>query len=162
MMASISCSWAVSKNPDFTFLYVDPFDRSNTMRLDLEEKEIVTGDLVQEVEFCPHGSDYHCFKSGVLSFAVPRSGFDALASWEVNGVHYKNKGKSRLQFAATETEVFNILSVQEGNLLHFLYSTQSGLIAFGAFDESDKKGRSYFLQQAKGFAAMSPTRDPKN
>ncbi|NKI93375.1 hypothetical protein [Rhizobacter sp. SG703] len=73
-----------------------------------------------------------CYQSDIFSFALPKQGINAKA-WMHAGFRYEIQKQTKLSLLGSELEVLEILQSRDGKkVMHFVYSTERGLISFQA------------------------------
>ena len=134
------------------YLYSDPFNPSDAYVVNINEKYVSEGDLRFKAEICKAESDYICFKSKALSFAVPKV-IENKNSWVVKDVKYKLLSQQAFSLYGKKATVYKIGADSEDIKYEFLYSQENGLI--GIQLNYQGKSKSYFLEYNCGFGAYS-------
>lgn len=132
--------------------------------LEGEEKGFLSyGDHVGvAAAICPASSEYHCFLSGDLDFAIPKSRTDA-KSWELEGIHFEvvDARVSLTLWGQSYSDLLLVRSMrqnpgEEASIPregYFLYSRQHGLVAFGRSPEAGRSAS--WLAKPPGFGAAA-------
>jgi len=73
-----------------------------------------------------------CYHSNVFSLALPKDGFKSKV-WTHRGFRYEIEKQTKLTLLGNELEVLEILQSHSGKkVMHFVYSSERGLISFQA------------------------------
>lgn len=150
-----------------TFSYVGWLkDESYKIRVSKEDPKsgwiIFGNDGLNIAEFCEPNSEFECFFSRRLAFAVPKSGINT-ESWMLRDYEFKviEKNLSITLLGTQIGELYLIETPAEATLagLHtqkptyWLYSTKVGIVGFGTDAIPDNRSTVYWLRDNVGFAS---------
>lgn len=131
------------------FEYSNPFHERHVISIQPASGLVASGDRASAAIFCSRTEGFVCIKSEWLNFAVPTSKALSPSEWKFDDQIYKVKGRRKLLMLSTSMNVLDIESVQSSRTFRFLYSRESGLVAFSA--EVDGKPATFVLQGRMGF-----------
>jgi hypothetical protein len=111
-----------------------------------------------EGSICPDDSPFYCFRTDVLSFAVPKQFSDSTASWEDDGVTYSVAERSSEVFLGQEFEAYFIRRSRDGSTHEFMFSRERGLLAI-MFRDGELAQQLLSIEYC-GFGASPSCRSP--
>jgi hypothetical protein len=80
-------------------------------------------------EVCPDTSPLICFRTSVLSFAVPRRILDTTTSWKDGDVLYTVTAHRAELLLGQQFDAYFISSTVDGNVREFMFSPERGLLS---------------------------------
>ena len=129
--------------------YVNVFNNRNIITIQRAPALVASGDRAEDAKFCNPNDNFYCVASKWLNFSVPIFKKNKLSNWELNGYNYQLTGQGRKLLLGRYMDVLVIESRQNARKFRFLYSSQYGLVAFGA--EIDGTSETFISDRATGF-----------
>lgn len=140
------CSSASAEN----FIYEDAYSGS-VITIDTVNSTLSFLDITSRAEICSGQSDFICFESKQLVFAIPKLIDGNSAEWEYKGHVFKSEGLYEFSILGQRVSAYSINSKVDALGLKFLYSPNQGLIGFYLYDLQSRFGRAYYAVDSKGF-----------
>jgi hypothetical protein len=142
----------------YTYANIDPSATKllrylkETVRVGLKKLAYWRGHAgVGRMKLCNEKSDFYCFSTPPVSFAVPKLGLKIGLSWRQDNCSYKVTDETMLRFFGEEINVFVISSKdQKGRGSFYFYSLVKGLIGM-SFKPTGKIAEIYWLEDKVGF-----------
>ena len=105
-------------------------------------------DVISDAEFCNADSNFHCFSSGVMKFAVPQGNIE-VKEWEYNEELYKIVNYYHINHGYD----LWIIEKTTNYKMWFVWSSYYGLTMLGEGDADNQVGGVYILDGFCGFGA---------
>ena len=115
------------------------------------EDRIAAGGKPMPAKFCPTTSDYICFSSGGVKFAVPKTIADK-RSWVFEGAAYKLKRREKFGVLGEAVDTIFIEQTFKNDVTNFLFSEERGLLGFSLVGNVP---RFFLLENRCGFGAIA-------
>lgn len=129
-----------------SWVYQSGVPATDAIEISKEPGRVAIGDRGYEARFCS-ATGFSCFRSEVLSFAVPAS-VENVKSWRDGSLLYKVIGSRQLEFMGKQTRVLLIRMSPASPKDHapvFWYSPAHGLVAI-----AETEGRGTHLLRVQG------------
>ena len=154
---SVSVSPVPDKQSDDVYVYRF-LSHGDRLVLDMQREAVFFDDVGIEADYCKPQSEYHCVRSELFSFAVPRNLTKERERWELNEKTYwvsqppikRDWFGERLTIAVIHLTEFEH---NDNKTTDFYYSLERGLLAL-QIDPGKADAAWVTLQSTVGFGAM--------